>query len=212
MSDQDVLTAATIARSDAQRPLLGATPIRDHARSAGLCGAHRARPHHDAGKLIRVYPYAELRQDARADAFRLLARGVKPGDRIALIAETAPDFVSLFFGAIYAGAWPVPLPLPTSFGGREAYVEQLATQLRSAEPKLLLYPAELAGMAGPPPIGGVPGQDWIVPRGEAIEAAPRPVRKTSPICNIPAARRASRTASSSPIAPCSAISPPTPNR
>ena len=45
--------------------------------------------------------------------------GVKPEDRIALVAETGPEFAALFFGAIYAGAWPVPLPLPTSFGGRE---------------------------------------------------------------------------------------------
>ena len=33
----------------------------------------------------------------------------------ALIAETAPEFCALFFGTVYAGAWPVPLPLPTSF-------------------------------------------------------------------------------------------------
>ena len=37
----------------------------------------------------------------------------------------------MFFGAIYAGAWPVPLPLPTRFGGKEAYIDQLAVQLNS---------------------------------------------------------------------------------
>ena len=94
---------------------------------------------HDArGTLLRAYPFAELRDDALASACRLIARGVKAGDRVALVAETAPDFVALFFGALYAGAWPVPLPLPTSFGGRDSYIEQLATQLRSSDPKLLL--------------------------------------------------------------------------
>ena len=99
---------------------------------------------HDArGTLVRAYPYSELRQDALAHAQRFIALGIKPGDRIALIAETGPDFAACFFGAVYAGAWPVPLPLPTSFGGRESYVEQLGVQLTSCDPALFLYPAEL---------------------------------------------------------------------
>ena len=99
---------------------------------------------HDArGTLVRPYPYSELRQDALAHAQRFIALGIKPGDRIALIAETGPDFAACFFGAVYAGAWPVPLPLPTSFGGRESYVEQLGVQLTSCDPALFLYPAEL---------------------------------------------------------------------
>jgi fatty-acyl-CoA synthase len=104
---------------------------------------------HDArGTLARAYPYAELRADALATAYRLIAHGVRTADRIAIVAETGPEFAALFFGAIYAGAWPVPLPLPTSFGGRESYVEQLKVQLASSDPKMLFYPAELAQMAG----------------------------------------------------------------
>ncbi len=104
---------------------------------------------HDArGTLSRAYRYAELRDDALATARRLVSLGVVPGDRLALIAETAPEFAAAFFGAIYCGAWPVPLPLPTSFGGRDAYVEQLGVQLNSADPKLLLYPPELAEYCG----------------------------------------------------------------
>ncbi|HET7816721.1 MAG TPA: fatty acyl-AMP ligase, partial [Sphingomicrobium sp.] len=99
---------------------------------------------HDArGTLVRAYPYAELREDALAHARRLLALGIAPGDRVALIAETGPEFAAGFFGAVYAGAWPVPLPLPTSFGGRETYVEQLRVMLASSDPKLLLSPPEL---------------------------------------------------------------------
>jgi fatty-acyl-CoA synthase len=104
--------------------------------------------HDPRGTLIRPYPYAELRSDALAVARRLVARGVKPGDRIALIAETGADFAALFCGAIYAGVWPVPLPLPTSFGGKDSYIDQIAVQMNSAEPVLLLYPEELAELAG----------------------------------------------------------------
>jgi fatty-acyl-CoA synthase len=103
---------------------------------------------HDArGNLTRPYPYAELREDALAMARRFAARGVVPGERIALVAQTGPEFAALFCGAIYAGAWPVPLPLPTSFGGKERYIDQLAVQLESSDPTMLLYPAEIAGMA-----------------------------------------------------------------
>ena len=103
---------------------------------------------HDArGSLTLAYTYAELRRDSLANARRLIGIGIQPGDRIAIIAETGPEFAACFFGAIYAGAWPVPLPLPTSFGGRDAYVEQLSIQLDSSDPKLFLFPSELAEMA-----------------------------------------------------------------
>jgi fatty-acyl-CoA synthase len=110
----------------------------------GRCGLN----FHDArGTLSLAYPYAQLREDAQAHARRFIGIGIKPGDRIALIAETGAEFAACFFGAVYAGAWPVPLPLPTSFGGREAYVDQLSIQLGSCDPALFLYPAELAEMA-----------------------------------------------------------------
>jgi fatty-acyl-CoA synthase len=103
---------------------------------------------HDArGTLVQPYPYAQLRADSIANAGRLIAAGIRPGDRIALVAETGPLFAALFFGAIYAGAWPVPLPLPTSFGGKDSYIDQLIIQLSSSDPKLFFYPAELEDMA-----------------------------------------------------------------
>ena len=86
---------------------------------------------HDArGTLAQAYTYSELRDDALVNAHRFIALGIKPGDRLAIVAETGPEFAACFFGAIYAGLWPVPLPLPTSFGGREAYVEQLKVMLQ----------------------------------------------------------------------------------
>ncbi|MFL6752150.1 MAG: fatty acyl-AMP ligase, partial [Sphingomicrobium sp.] len=100
---------------------------------------------HDArGALTQAYPFSELREDALAHAQRLIAAGISPGDRVALIAETGADFAAWFFGAVYAGAWPVPLPLPTSFGGRVSYTDQLSIQLKSCDPALFLYPEDLA--------------------------------------------------------------------
>ena len=117
---------------------------------------------HDArGNLVRPYPYSELRTDAIAAAKRLIAFGINPGDRVALIADTAPEFCALFFGAVYAGGLPVPLPLPTSFGGKDGYIDQLAVQLRSSEPQILLYPEEIGEISkAAADACNVPGEDW----------------------------------------------------
>lgn len=133
----------------------------------GACGLN----FHDArGVLTRAYSYRELREDGLAHGRRLVGAGVLPGDRVAMLAETVPQFAALFFGAIYAGAWPVPLPLPTSFGGRESYIDQLAVQLGSSDPKMLFYPEELAGMAAAAAERcGVEGIAW---EGFAAGAAP----------------------------------------
>ena len=129
---------------------------------------------HDArATLVRVYPYAELREDAIRAAHRLKARGIQPGERVALIAETAAEFIALFFGAMYAGVWPVPLPLPTSFGGKEAYIDQLAVQLKSSDPALLLYPPELAMAADAAEATGFRSQDWA--SFFAADVAPGPL-------------------------------------
>ncbi|GAA4764706.1 fatty acyl-AMP ligase [Stakelama sediminis] len=141
---------------------------------------------HDArGRLLQPYSFAELRQDALAQAYRLIAAGVQPQDRIALIAETGQDFASLFFGVIYAGAWPVPLPLPTSFGGAQSYIDQLKVQLQSCDPKMLFYPAELAGMAGEAShVENVEGIDFeSFGAREAVEA-PLPQAKTDDIAYL----------------------------
>ena len=117
---------------------------------------------HDArGTLERVYPYSELRLDALAAARRLVAAGVGKEDRVALVAETVPDFMALFCGCVYVGAWPVPLPLPTTFGGKESYIDQLGVQLASSDPKILLYPPEIADMAEAAVAKqGCDGADW----------------------------------------------------
>ncbi len=124
-------------------------------------GARGLNFHDMRGQLARPYPYRELQKDALHVAYRLIAHGVKPEDRIALIAETGPDFAALFFGCVYAGAWPVPLPLPTSFGGKDNYVEQLSVQLRSSDPSILFFPPELNDMVGEAAaLCGVEGIDW----------------------------------------------------
>ncbi len=141
--------------------------------------------HDMRGALARAYPFGEMREDALDMAYRLISHGVKPQDRIALVAETGPDFAALFFGCVYAGAWPVPLPLPTSFGGKESYIDQLSVQLQSCDPKILFFPAELAETAGEAARkNGVEGLDWESFGDRIALKAELPQAATDDICYL----------------------------
>ncbi len=134
--------------------------------------------HDMRGTLQRVYPYSRMREDALKAARQLTAAGIRKDDRVALIAETSAEFAALFCGCVYAGAWPVPLPLPTGFGGKDGYIDQLAVQLESSDPKLLIYPGEIGDMgAAAAERQGCEGQSWE-------DFATRP----DPECDLPEAR------------------------
>ena len=77
------------------------------------------------GKLSAFLSYAKLRDEARALARRLCSLGLDRSARVALVADTHPDFIRFFFACQYAGLVPVPLPASVHMGGREAYVNQL---------------------------------------------------------------------------------------
>jgi len=94
------------------------------------------------GDLRTALTYRDLRDEAMSHGRRLSAAGIKPGDRIALLAATAPEFLKLFFACQYAGIIPVPMPLPTAFGRREAYIDQIKGQMTSSDARMALGPAE----------------------------------------------------------------------
>ncbi len=141
--------------------------------------------HDMRGKLTKAYPFSELRNDALNMAYRLVHYGVKPGDRIALVAETGADFAALFFGCVYAGAWPVPLPLPTSFGGKESYIEQLSVQLKSSDPSLLFFPSEISEMGqAAAEKCSVEGLDWASFSERTNEVVDLPKAVDTDICYL----------------------------
>jgi len=83
------------------------------------------------GELESSITFAEIKTKAREIGGRFIHFGIERGSRVALIAETSDEFVCYFIGCQYAGLLPVPLPLPTSFGGREGYTKQLNQQMKS---------------------------------------------------------------------------------
>jgi fatty-acyl-CoA synthase len=99
--------------------------------------------HSPKGELAEAIPYSVLRDDARALACRMLAAGLKPGDRVAMIADTDAPFVRAFFACQYAGLVPAPMPLPAAFGGKDAYVAHIRRMIQSARATAALGPGDL---------------------------------------------------------------------
>ncbi len=85
------------------------------------------------GSLQHVMTYADLRKQALSLAAKLLSLGLKRGDRVAVVAETGPDFVAVFFACQYAGLIPCPMPYSMYIGGKDAYIERIAGMLQAAK-------------------------------------------------------------------------------
>jgi len=87
------------------------------------------------GNLTAVLTYAELRARARVLARRLHRLDLDRGSSIALVADTHPHFLVMFFACQYAGLVPVPLPAAVHLGGREAFVSHLRAMLKDCRAK-----------------------------------------------------------------------------
>ncbi len=85
------------------------------------------------GKLHTRLPYSELRDDATTLARQLLGLGLDKGDRVALVAETTPDFMKFFYACQYAGLIPVTLPATVKMGAHSVYVAQLHRLLQASD-------------------------------------------------------------------------------
>jgi len=98
-------------------------------------------------RLSVAMPYVILRRLAVATAQRLRALGLQRGDRVALIADTSPGFMEVFYGCQYGGFVPVPLPVSASLGNRGMYVSRLRGLLESCGASVLVSPADMLSLA-----------------------------------------------------------------
>jgi fatty-acyl-CoA synthase len=125
------------------------------------------------GELQRVLSYRELRDLARDFAQALIALGLERGDRVILVADTDPDFAVAFMGCQYAGVLPVPVAIPTSLGGKEAYIAQLRHQIEGCGATAAMAPETVIGFLQQAALGlslklvGTPKDFWDIPRSQA---------------------------------------------
>ena len=95
------------------------------------------------GELEAALTYREIRDRAVALAQRFTRAGIERGTRVALVAETGPNFLIFFYACQYAGLIPVPLPLTIHLGGHDAYVDRLRNMLAKAGAQIAVGPAEM---------------------------------------------------------------------
>lgn len=94
------------------------------------------------GEVSQSLPYSELRDRARELANRLAGR-FKRGDRLAVVAETGPDFLTTFFACQYAGLIPAPMPMPVNLGGKDGYINQIHQMIAGAGAAAAIGPSQL---------------------------------------------------------------------
>jgi acyl-CoA synthetase (AMP-forming)/AMP-acid ligase II len=67
-------------------------------------------------------PWQLLRERAWGVAQHLLHRGLRRAERVVVMLPTGPDWLSAFFGTLFAGGVPVPVGPTFSFGGIDKYI------------------------------------------------------------------------------------------
>ena len=82
--------------------------------------------------------YAEVWEQSQRRAHLIREQGIQRGDRVILTLPEPDDFVLTFFGALVAGAVPVPLYPPQTLARLDAYLANLSRIVEIAGAKLLV--------------------------------------------------------------------------
>jgi long-chain acyl-CoA synthetase len=130
--------------------------------------AHRAL--HSRGQWTT---YGELRDQVARARTALVARGVEPGDRVAIVAANGVGFVVAYLAVLGAGAVAVPLN-PTS------PAPELQRELGAVAARLVVTEPEFAGVVGDCETAGIEGFTGIVLVADLI-AEGEGEREPSPI-------------------------------
>ena len=116
--------------------------------------------------------YGRLWHEAAAVAGGLVARGVRPGDAVALMLPTGLDFLRAFSGILLARAVPVPIYPPVRLDRLEDYARRQSAILADAGVVLMVTIARARPVAGLLS-RAVPTLASVVTAGElAAEGAP----------------------------------------
>lgn len=102
----------------------------------------------DVAETETFLPYAALRSAAHRFAHGLGRRGVRRGDRIALVFPTSPAFPTAFFGTLLAGATPVPLYPPLRLGRLAEFHARTARMVTVAACRLAVTDARTSRLLG----------------------------------------------------------------
>jgi 1-acyl-sn-glycerol-3-phosphate acyltransferase len=99
------------------------------------------------GREERMFSYRQLLDEAQAAAIGLQARGIQPGDRVALMLPTGGDYFVSFFAILLCAAVPVPIYPPMRRSQIPEHLRRHAGILRNSGASLLITVAEARPLA-----------------------------------------------------------------
>jgi fatty-acyl-CoA synthase len=89
----------------------------------------------------RLVSFCEIAGDAERRAAHLVARGLRKGDRLAMVIPDGDEFVLSFLGALFAGVVPVPIYPQLTFKNIETYHDTVTHVARASGATMLLTTA-----------------------------------------------------------------------
>ena len=128
------------------------------------------------------HTWAEIHAEAGRAARVLVELGIRPGERVALVYSTSPEFFHAFFGILTAGAVPVPLYPPVRLGRLDEYHRRTARMLRAASARLVLAEPRVKRLLGKTIAAARPalGCRTLGDLPDAGSGAPSAARRPSP--------------------------------
>lgn len=112
--------------------------------------------------------WRRVHDEALAVAAELQARGIAPGDHVALLGPTSREIMTIVRGCWLAGAASMVLPLPMRMASIEAFVESTRARIIHGEAKLVLVDDALAAF-----YESQPGDPPTLPMGAVMPGAGR---------------------------------------
>ncbi len=111
--------------------------------------------------------WRQVHDEARAVGAAFQARGLGPGDHVAILGPTSRGLITAIRGCWMAGIASMVLPLPMRMGSLDAFIESTRARIRHGDAKLVLIDDMLAAF-----YEGGPGDPPIVPISAVLPGAP----------------------------------------
>jgi fatty-acyl-CoA synthase len=112
-------------------------------------------------------PWRQVHDEARAVGAALQAKGLLPGDHVAVLGPTSRELITIVRGCWLAGIAAMVLPLPMRMGSLDEFVNATRARIRHGDAKLVLIDDQLAAFYAP-----APGDPPIEPMGSILIGAP----------------------------------------
>ena len=96
------------------------------------------------GDLHETIRWPQLHSEARLAAAALQARGVRPGDHVALLGPTTRRLITTIQATWLCGAALVTMPLPMRMGALDQFISQTRDRIRRSDTRIVVIDPDLA--------------------------------------------------------------------